>query len=138
MVPERQTQAKQNQKSQEESSGCSFSRSLLLLSHTKQELWQGLNLQLAEFRGTWCIWAWWRVEDSWRISSSGQKAPIKVPADTRSLLLDRLSCHHAHSGVFGACLASLGQSRTPGDPDGSTHPAGLQEDPSPLTAISLC
>lgn len=70
VVPERQTQAKENQKSQEESSGCSFSGSPLLLCHTKQELWQGLNLQPAEFGGTRRIRARWRVGGGWRISSS--------------------------------------------------------------------
>lgn len=77
------------------------------------------------------MWARWRVGGGWRVSSSWQNALIKVLADTRSLLLGSLSCHRAQAGGFGARPVSLGQSRTPGDTDGSTRPAWLRQTPVP-------
>lgn len=97
-------------------------------------LWVPTDASPREFGGTCSIGARWRVGGGWRISSSQQKAVIKVPADSRSLLRDCLSCHCAHAGDFGAHLALLGQSWSPRDTDGSARPAGRRTDPSALMA----
>lgn len=57
-------------------------RSVLPPRCTQQELRHGPDPQPAEFGRTWSTRARWRVGGGWRTSSSQQKAPLEVPADS--------------------------------------------------------